>query len=327
MNTLAITRPTHGDSHDESIETAPSLPAAVAPDHPIALHPPQHRTSTARPTPRAYPLAGFRRPDGGRRDSEGDQEHRGRLASRESSWLHENRPSARQQGRRGGPRRGAARMSGHFSGWRTAPLAQPLKEHGAPLSKRRSTRQRRDREHEEQLRLFVFVDQVLVVDHPHLADALGDVFAVPNGGHRNRRTAGRLRAEGVRRGVPDVLGLIPMREHHGFAVELKADGGRPTREQIDRIARLQRRGYVALWCEGWVCAAKALCAYLEVPWRKSWTARVEVLAQSTRATRPHGPSNKEGLPSPSDKSERSTRNSTLFDTSRKPATTIARKVR
>ena len=30
------------------------------------------------------------------------------------------------------------------------------------------------------------------------------LHAIPNGGHRNKATAGRLKAEGVKRGVPDI---------------------------------------------------------------------------------------------------------------------------
>ena len=52
---------------------------------------------------------------------------------------------------------------------------------------------------------------------------------IPHGGARSKAAAGRLRAEGVRKGAPDLLIVVP---NLGIAfVELKNSAGRLSREQ------------------------------------------------------------------------------------------------
>jgi hypothetical protein len=67
------------------------------------------------------------------------------------------------------------------------------------------------------------------------------IFAIPNGGHRSPATAGRLKAEGVSSGVPDLF--IPA---WGLWVEMKrSKGGSLSAEQKDWIAYLES---VRFWC-------------------------------------------------------------------------------
>lgn len=67
------------------------------------------------------------------------------------------------------------------------------------------------------------------------------IFAIPNGGHRSPATAGRLKAEGVSSGVPDLF--IPA---WGLWVEMKrSKGGSVSAEQKDWIAYLES---VRFWC-------------------------------------------------------------------------------
>lgn len=52
--------------------------------------------------------------------------------------------------------------------------------------------------------------------------AIGNLlFAVPNGGQRNRITASILKAEGVVSGVADLLLLVPNQDYHGLCIEMK----------------------------------------------------------------------------------------------------------
>jgi len=61
------------------------------------------------------------------------------------------------------------------------------------------------------------------------------IFAIPNGGHRSPATAGRLKAEGVSSGVPDLF--IPA---WGLWVEMKrSKGGSLSAEQKDWITYLE----------------------------------------------------------------------------------------
>lgn len=64
--------------------------------------------------------------------------------------------------------------------------------------------------------------------YPALAPLL---FAVPNGGKRNVREAARLKAEGVRAGVTDLILLVPRNGFASLCIELKTDRGRLTDNQ------------------------------------------------------------------------------------------------
>lgn len=65
------------------------------------------------------------------------------------------------------------------------------------------------------------------------------IFAVPNGGKRNLITAGKLKAEGVSAGVPDIF--IPRLK---MFIEMKTDRGRLSPEQKLWLDYLAKSGYV-----------------------------------------------------------------------------------
>lgn len=63
---------------------------------------------------------------------------------------------------------------------------------------------------------------------------LGLLYAIPNGGSRNPREAKRLKAEGVKAGVPDLHLPVPHRGHAGLWLETKVEriavrNGKPTK--------------------------------------------------------------------------------------------------
>lgn len=89
------------------------------------------------------------------------------------------------------------------------------------------------------------------------------LLAIPNGGNRNPREGARLKAEGVKPGVSDLL--LPLRRG-GFAglwLELKAPGKRPTAMQAAWLERMARAGYCATWCDDWHKAAVIITDYLD----------------------------------------------------------------
>jgi hypothetical protein len=69
------------------------------------------------------------------------------------------------------------------------------------------------------------------------------IFAVPNGGHRSKATAGKLKAEGVRAGVLDLCLPLPAHTFHGMFMELKVGRGRLSLAQQSWFTRLRERGY------------------------------------------------------------------------------------
>lgn len=90
------------------------------------------------------------------------------------------------------------------------------------------------------------------------------LLAIPNGGKRSGPREGmRLKAEGVKPGVSDLL--LPLRRggYAGLWLELKAPGKKPTAEQLDWIERMNLARYFATWCDEWTLAAHVITAYLD----------------------------------------------------------------
>jgi hypothetical protein len=87
-------------------------------------------------------------------------------------------------------------------------------------------------------------------------------FAVPNGGHRSKRVAGQMKAEGVRRGVPDYLFPVPRGGFNGLAIELKTSKGQPSAEQRAWLEALRSHGWHAVLCRGWEQAWGVVRDYL-----------------------------------------------------------------
>lgn len=112
-------------------------------------------------------------------------------------------------------------------------------------------------EHDEQAALFEWAALVRS-QHPELAM----MFAIPNGGQRNPATAGRLKAEGVRAGVPDICLPVARGKFHGLFVEMKVRPNRTTALQDEWISSLRHYGYCAIVCYGADEAINAIMAYL-----------------------------------------------------------------
>src|SRR5262245_8907913 len=120
---------------------------------------------------------------------------------------------------------------------------------GFGASELRSMRRRRkpptEREHFEQVALFEWA-QYNISRLPEL-DLL---FAIPNGGKRSKAVAGKLKAEGVKAGVPDICLPVARRGYHGLFIELKAEGGQVTELQELFIERVSEQDYFAKVCVG-----------------------------------------------------------------------------
>lgn len=88
------------------------------------------------------------------------------------------------------------------------------------------------------------------------------LFAIPNGGRRDAITGARLKAEGVRAGVPDLFLAHPCNEFHGLFLELKAKGGRLSDEQKEFLQIAQVAGYATAVPVGFVEAKEVIEKYL-----------------------------------------------------------------
>lgn len=83
------------------------------------------------------------------------------------------------------------------------------------------------------------------------------IFAIPNGGARSKATAGRLKAEGVASGVPDLF--VPA---WSLWVEMKrSKGGSLSAEQKDWIAYLESVGFCCIVGKGADHAKQQISAF------------------------------------------------------------------
>ena len=57
------------------------------------------------------------------------------------------------------------------------------------------------------------------------------LMAYPAGGLRHKSTAGKLKASGTRRGIPDLLLPVARGGYRGLAIEMKSEDGRATDAQ------------------------------------------------------------------------------------------------
>lgn len=95
------------------------------------------------------------------------------------------------------------------------------------------------------------------------------LFAIPNGGHRNQKTAAILKRCGVKAGVSDMFLPVPRGTMHGLWIELKAPkhmgkpAGKPSQDQLDWLDRMGEQGYAAVICHGWQAAAETIKEYLQ----------------------------------------------------------------
>lgn len=90
------------------------------------------------------------------------------------------------------------------------------------------------------------------------------LFAIPNGGVRDARTASSLKMEGVRPGVPDLFFARPIHGKAGLFIEMKkSKGGRVSPEQKTMMDVLTMAGYVCVVAKGCDEAFGYLKAYLE----------------------------------------------------------------
>lgn len=117
----------------------------------------------------------------------------------------------------------------------------------------------RGSEHAEQAAL-IRMAAAYEARHP----ALCLLFAIPNGGARHPAVAGKLKAEGVRRGVPDLCLPVPHGGYAGLWIEMKYGKNTTSPEQDEWIAALRRAGHHVEVCRSAEAALAVLLDYLEV---------------------------------------------------------------
>ena len=114
-------------------------------------------------------------------------------------------------------------------------------------------------EHEEQSELISWWSAF----HLEIGISESLLFAIPNGGFRPKVTARNLKAEGTRKGIPDLFLAVPSNGYHGMFIEMKRLIKSATSpEQIEFIDTTNKLGYKSVICKGSLVAIKAIREYL-----------------------------------------------------------------
>jgi hypothetical protein len=117
-----------------------------------------------------------------------------------------------------------------------------------------------DREGLEQAALIA----ELRIRMPEVADL---IYHVPNGGHRHKAVAARLKQQGVVAGIPDLVLTMARGGYFGLYVEFKAtppNDAAISASQHERIRKLNEQGYLAVVCRGHFDAVEQIRAYLRM---------------------------------------------------------------
>ena len=124
---------------------------------------------------------------------------------------------------------------------------------------------RRHLEHAHQKALINWAKLLTILVDDEVTTLAEYLFAVPNGGSRDKREAARLKAEGVKAGVLDLH--LPIQDDTGATlwIEMKAPkphDARVTPKQRDWIRKMRRLGHRAEVCYGWPEARELLLSHL-----------------------------------------------------------------
>ena len=81
--------------------------------------------------------------------------------------------------------------------------------------------------------------------YPSLSKLL---FAVPNGGKRDSKTGARMKYEGVKKGVADLILLLPKKGFASLCIEMKAPEGKQSEHQMAWQLHAEKAGNKYVIC-------------------------------------------------------------------------------
>ena len=117
-----------------------------------------------------------------------------------------------------------------------------------------------DREGQEQTALM----RELELRYPAVFELM---YHVPNGGHSIKAVAGKLKAQGVKAGISDLVLTMARGGFFGLYIEFKAtppNDAAISPSQHERIRKLNEQGYLAVVCRGHFDTVEQIRAYLRL---------------------------------------------------------------
>lgn len=113
-------------------------------------------------------------------------------------------------------------------------------------------------EQDEQIALIEWCGYMAKKKHPEL----DMIYAIPNGGLRDKVVAAKLKAEGVKSGIPDLCLPIARGSYHSLYIEMK-DGIKPlSKSQKEVKPKLEAQGNAVVVCYSCDQAIEAIVMYL-----------------------------------------------------------------
>lgn len=90
------------------------------------------------------------------------------------------------------------------------------------------------------------------------------MYHVPNEGKRSKATGAKMKRIGLKKGVPDICLPVARGGFHGLYIEMKAVGGKATKEQCEYLDALRLEGYFVALCVGHEAAQNTILEYIEL---------------------------------------------------------------
>ena len=138
--------------------------------------------------------------------------------------------------------------------WRSFSALYGSKENAQivmPIVQRSSHKPNEPKEYEGQIKLVAWARSE---DLP--------LISIPNGGKRSAWQGEKERAMGLTAGVSDLFLARPAFAFHGFWLEMKRKGRKPTELQEEWLGRMREYGYKAEYYDDWEKAKIAIIDYL-----------------------------------------------------------------
>jgi hypothetical protein len=95
------------------------------------------------------------------------------------------------------------------------------------------------------------------------------IYAVPNGARTSIGVAMKLKAEGLTKGVFDIVVDVPIMPFHGLRIEVKKPQGVVSPEQKERKKLYEKYGYLARVCRGIDEIMTVIETYFEGKWKNA----------------------------------------------------------
>lgn len=90
------------------------------------------------------------------------------------------------------------------------------------------------------------------------------IHHIPNGGRRDKKEAARLKAQGVKAGVPDLFLPVPRHGYYGLYIEMKYGGNKTTQNQRFWLEELKKQGFKTEVCYGADAAIEEINNYMDI---------------------------------------------------------------